>query len=33
LEKIGLETEYGFHIINVTDKQDAVKLATVFTKN
>ncbi|MFT7352199.1 MAG: peptidyl-prolyl cis-trans isomerase D [Flavobacterium sp.] len=31
--KIGLvETEYGFHIINVTDKQDAVKLATVSQK-
>ena len=32
-KKIGLvETEYGFHIINVTDKQDAVRLATVSQK-
>lgn len=31
--KIGLvETEFGYHIINVTDKQDAVKLATVAQK-
>ncbi len=31
--KIGLvETEFGFHIINVTDKQDAVRLATIARK-
>lgn len=31
--KIGLvETEFGFHIINVTDKQDAVRLATIAQK-
>ena len=31
--KIGLvETEFGYHIINVTDKQDAVKLATIAQK-
>ncbi|CAM3833838.1 peptidylprolyl isomerase [Flavobacterium branchiophilum] len=31
--KIGLvETQFGFHIINVTDKQDAVRLATVARK-
>ena len=31
--KIGLvETDFGFHIINVTDKQDAVKLATIAQK-
>ena len=31
--KIGLaETEFGYHIINVTDKQDAVRLATVAQK-
>lgn len=31
--KIGLvETDFGFHIINVTDKQDAVRLATVAQK-
>ena len=31
--KIGLvETEFGYHIINVTDKQDAVKLATIARK-
>jgi peptidyl-prolyl cis-trans isomerase D len=30
---IGLaETEFGYHIINVTDKQDAVRLATVAQK-
>ncbi len=31
--KIGMvETEFGYHIINVTDKQDAVRLATVALK-
>jgi peptidyl-prolyl cis-trans isomerase D len=31
--KIGLvESEFGYHIINVTDKQDAVRLATVAQK-
>ena len=31
--KIGLvETDFGFHIINITDKQDAVNLATVALK-
>jgi peptidyl-prolyl cis-trans isomerase D len=31
--KIGMvETPFGFHIINVTDKQDAVRLATVAQK-
>lgn len=31
--KIGLvETEFGFHIITVTDKQDAVRLATIAQK-
>lgn len=31
--KIGLvETEFGYHIINVTDRQDAVKLATIAQK-
>jgi peptidyl-prolyl cis-trans isomerase D len=31
--KIGLvETEFGFHIINITDKQDAVRLATIARK-
>jgi peptidyl-prolyl cis-trans isomerase D len=31
--KIGfVETEYGYHIIQVTDKQDAVKLATIAQK-
>ena len=31
--KIGLvETEFGYHIINVTDKQDAIKLATIAQK-
>ncbi|RYZ76866.1 MAG: peptidylprolyl isomerase, partial [Proteobacteria bacterium] len=30
---IGLvETQFGYHIINVTDKQDAVKLATIAQK-
>lgn len=31
--KIGLvETEFGFHIINVTDKQDGIRLATIAQK-
>ncbi len=31
--KIGLvETEFGYHIINVTDKQEAIKLATIAQK-
>lgn len=31
--KIGLvETDFGFHIINVTDKQDAIRLATLAKK-
>lgn len=31
--KIGLvETEFGYHIINVTEKQDAIKLATIAQK-
>jgi len=31
--KIGLvETEFGYHIINVTDKQDGIRLATVARK-
>ncbi|MES2411182.1 MAG: peptidylprolyl isomerase [Bacteroidota bacterium] len=31
--KIGLaETEFGYHIIQITDKQDAVKLATIAQK-
>ncbi len=31
--KIGLvETDFGFHIINVTDKQDGVRLATIAQK-
>lgn len=30
---IGLvETEFGYHVINVTDKQDAIKLATIAQK-
>lgn len=30
ISKIGLvETEFGFHIINITDKQDGVRLATI----
>ena len=30
---IGLvETEFGYHIVNVTDKQDAIKIATVAQK-
>ena len=33
IASIGLvETDFGFHIINVTDKQDAVKLATIAQK-
>ncbi|MFM2213699.1 MAG: Chaperone SurA [Bacteroidota bacterium] len=27
-----VETEFGYHIINVTDKQDAIKLATIAQK-
>src|SRR6478752_5262564 len=27
-----VETEFGFHIINVTDKQDAIRLATIARK-
>ncbi len=27
-----VETDFGFHIINITDKQDAIKLATVARK-
>src|SRR5690606_6798533 len=28
--KIGLvETDFGFHVINITDKQDAIQLATI----
>lgn len=31
--KIGLvETDFGFHIINITDKQDAIRLATIAQK-
>jgi peptidyl-prolyl cis-trans isomerase D len=31
--KIGIaETEFGYHIINITDKQDAIRLATVAQK-
>ncbi|RTY92433.1 peptidylprolyl isomerase [Flavobacterium sp. GT3R68] len=31
--KIGLvESDFGFHIINVTDKQDAIRLATIAQK-
>jgi len=31
--KVGLvETEFGFHIIKVTDKQDAIRLATIARK-
>jgi peptidyl-prolyl cis-trans isomerase D len=31
--KIGIvETEFGFHIINITDKQDGVRLATIAKK-
>ena len=31
--KIGLvETEFGYHIINVTDKQDGIRLATIAQK-
>ena len=31
--KLGLvETDFGFHIINVTDKQDAIRLATLGQK-
>ena len=31
--KIGLvESEFGYHVINVTDKQDAIRLATVAQK-
>ena len=31
--KIGLvETDFGYHIINITDKQDAVRLATIAQK-
>ena len=31
--KIGIaETEFGYHIINITDKQDAIKLATIAQK-
>jgi peptidyl-prolyl cis-trans isomerase D len=26
------ETEFGYHIINITDKQDAIRLATVAQK-
>ncbi|MGG7034693.1 MAG: peptidylprolyl isomerase [Flavobacterium sp.] len=31
--KIGLiETEFGYHVINITDKQDAIRLATIARK-
>lgn len=31
--KIGMvETEFGYHIINITDKQDAIRLATIARK-
>ncbi len=31
--KIGLvETEFGFHIINITDKQDGIRMATIAQK-
>lgn len=31
--KIGLvETDFGYHVINITDKQDAIRLATVARK-
>ena len=31
--KVGLvETQFGYHIIKVTDKQDGVRLATVAQK-
>jgi peptidyl-prolyl cis-trans isomerase D len=31
--KVGLvETDFGFHIIKITDKQDGIRLATVAQK-